>query len=288
MGFIKLPDNLDEWAWFGDNITLAVYIRLRLAAKYKPADVGNVHLERGQLVTSIREVAEKNGISIRQARTALERLEKTHKIAIKSTAKNSVVTLIDYDCESDSDTQNDTLMTSRRHTERQANDTPTTNCRQTDDTASLLKTNSRLSEEQRGRENTPARETSDKPQKPKKSAPEKKRYAEYVTLTEEEYAKLVEQHGEEAVKWFIQKLDNYKGSSGKKYESDYRAILSWVISSYKEEQAKHKQPPAQNRPPNGYNQSQSGNPFLDMLRDLEEKEANEIDIQGNVTDNGST
>ncbi len=53
MGFIKLPDNLDEWAWYGDNTALLVYIRLRVAAKYKAADVGNIHLERGQVATSM-------------------------------------------------------------------------------------------------------------------------------------------------------------------------------------------------------------------------------------------
>lgn len=106
-----------------------------------------------------------------------------------------------------------------------------------------------------------------KPKKPKKSAPEKKRYADFVTLTEEEYNKLVEQYGTEAVKWCIQKLDNYKGSTGKKYASDYRTILSWVITSYNEEQTKHNQP-AQARPPGGVKQEQqakSRNPFINAV-----------------------
>ncbi len=99
MGFIKLPDDLDEWAWYDDNVALLIYIRLRLAAKFKPCDAGNVHLERGQLVTSAREIAETNGVLIRQARTALERLETTNKIEINSTPKNSIITLLDYECE---------------------------------------------------------------------------------------------------------------------------------------------------------------------------------------------
>lgn len=60
----------------------------------------------------------------------------------------------------------------------------------------------------------------------------KKQYAEYVLLTEEEYQNLVNQHGEDASQWMITKLDNYKASSGKKYKSDYRAILNWVIEDY--------------------------------------------------------
>lgn len=53
-------------------------------------------------------------------------------------------------------------------------------------------------------------------------------YAEFVSMTSDEYEKLVKEHGEENTKKMIEVLDNYKGSSGKKYKSDYRAILNWV------------------------------------------------------------
>lgn len=53
-------------------------------------------------------------------------------------------------------------------------------------------------------------------------------YAEFVSMTESEYQKLISQYGEEKVKEMITVLDNYKGANGKKYKSDYRAILNWV------------------------------------------------------------
>jgi hypothetical protein len=61
-------------------------------------------------------------------------------------------------------------------------------------------------------------------------------------LTDAEYSKLVEKHGEELTKTFIEKLDNWKGVNPKKrkYESDYRAILNWVVSAIKDEIAKEK------------------------------------------------
>ena len=65
-----------------------------------------------------------------------------------------------------------------------------------------------------------------------KKVPVKKHYAEFVTMTEEEYSKLVLQFGQEQTTWMINKLDNYKGSKGKTYKSDYRAILSWVAKEY--------------------------------------------------------
>lgn len=76
-----------------------------------------------------------------------------------------------------------------------------------------------------------------KPRK-KKETPEKKKYAEFVSMTEEEYGKLLQQHGAEKTVRMIEILDNYKGSKGKKYASDYRAILNWVIERVEEEYAK--------------------------------------------------
>ena len=33
----------------------------------------------------------------------------------------------------------------------------------------------------------------------------------------------------------IEILDNYKGAKGKRYKSDYRAILTWVVDRYNED-----------------------------------------------------
>jgi hypothetical protein len=60
-------------------------------------------------------------------------------------------------------------------------------------------------------------------------------YAEFVKMKESEYNKLVEEHGEPLTKKMIQVLDNYKGANGKKYKSDYRAILNWVVDKVKGE-----------------------------------------------------
>ena len=63
--------------------------------------------------------------------------------------------------------------------------------------------------------------------KPSPKKPTKKKYADFVSLTEEEYQKLVAQFGEEGTRDKIENLNLYKGSKGKKYKSDYMTILSW-------------------------------------------------------------
>lgn len=87
------------------------------------------------------------------------------------------------------------------------------------------------------RTSTSTRDTNTRQLTPKKS------YAEFVKMTEDEYNKLVEQYGESAVKRMIEILDDYKGSNGKKYKSDYRAIRKWVSAAYEDELRKNKASP---------------------------------------------
>lgn len=66
----------------------------------------------------------------------------------------------------------------------------------------------------------------------------KVRVRDYVTLHTHEIEKLKNDFGEQAYEWMVDRLDNYKGSRGKRYKDDYRAILSWVVNSYREEKEK--------------------------------------------------
>ena len=59
-------------------------------------------------------------------------------------------------------------------------------------------------------------------------------------MTNAEYNKLVSTYGKEFADQCITTLDNYKGANGKKYRSDYRAILSWVIDKVKQQKPTEK------------------------------------------------
>lgn len=69
--------------------------------------------------------------------------------------------------------------------------------------------------------------------KPEKTVVEKAKFADLVTMTNEEHSKLIAKHGEKFTQLCISELDNYKGANGKTYEDDYRAILSWVVDKVK-------------------------------------------------------
>ncbi|WP_342772322.1 DnaD domain protein [Robertmurraya yapensis] len=57
----------------------------------------------------------------------------------------------------------------------------------------------------------------------------KKKYASSVNLFITEYEELIEKYGPEKTNEMIELLNNYKEAHGKKYKSDYHAILQWVV-----------------------------------------------------------
>lgn len=105
-------------------------------------------------------------------------------------------------------------------------------------------------------EETPPKDEAPKEKKPKK--PPKKKYAESVSMHESEYAKLVEQYGEEFTEKLIYELNNYKLASGKRYKDDYRAILNWVVERCEEKYPQLRMAKAKKTTPTG------GNPFADF------------------------
>lgn len=76
------------------------------------------------------------------------------------------------------------------------------------------------------------------PETTTKSKQPKIRYADYVSMKEDEYNKLLDEFGEDDTKRLIEILSNYKGATGKKYKSDYLAIRNWVINRLEEEKRK--------------------------------------------------
>lgn len=66
--------------------------------------------------------------------------------------------------------------------------------------------------------------------------------AEFVSMTADEYQKLIDEFGKEDADALVAILDNYKGSSGKKYKSDYRAIRSWCVERLEEQKRRNSTP----------------------------------------------
>lgn len=95
-GWIKLYRKLVDWEWYDEPNTKIVFIDLLLHANHKERKWRGETIEAGSLVTSIGAIAERNGLSTKQVRTAISHLEKTGEIAKKRANKNTTLIVLNY------------------------------------------------------------------------------------------------------------------------------------------------------------------------------------------------
>ena len=72
---------------------------------------------------------------------------------------------------------------------------------------------------------------------PEKEKPTKEKFLDFVLLKKEEHGKLIEKFGEKETTQMIERLNNYIGSSGRRYKSHYHTILQWAEKDKKENKA---------------------------------------------------
>ena len=105
-GWIKVHRKLVDWEWYNDINVKVVFLHLLLTANHKEKQWKGQTILRGQKLTSIEHLADDVGLTIQQTRTALKKLKSTHEITIKTTSKNSLITIAkfnNYQFEADED-----------------------------------------------------------------------------------------------------------------------------------------------------------------------------------------
>ena len=96
-GFRKFFDKVTEWEWFRTPFMFHLFAYLILKANYKDEETRGIMVKRGQILTSLREISEETGISIRTIRTCLARLEATNELTSKPTNKFRIITICKFD-----------------------------------------------------------------------------------------------------------------------------------------------------------------------------------------------
>jgi len=95
-GWIKLHRRFIEWEWYRTPYMFHLYTHLILRANHSPMKWQGMTIERGQLVTGRKQLSQELGVSEQTIRTCLIRLKSTSEITIKSTNKNSIITICNY------------------------------------------------------------------------------------------------------------------------------------------------------------------------------------------------
>lgn len=96
-GFIKLNRNIKNWRWYKSPNDLIVFLYMLLTAAYEPMECMQHNLKRGELIASTRFIASETGLTIQQVKTSIKHLLLTHDITKRSTAKNTVFKVENYD-----------------------------------------------------------------------------------------------------------------------------------------------------------------------------------------------
>lgn len=117
--WIKVDRNILEWGWYKDANTFRVFMHLLLTANVKPHKFLGVDVNRGEVATSYKSLAESLDISIRSVRTAISHLETTGEVTVKRHSRFSVISIPNYDS-----------YQANRQTQRQSADTQVTVNRQ--------------------------------------------------------------------------------------------------------------------------------------------------------------
>lgn len=105
-GWIKIHRKMLEWEWYNDNNTKILFLHLLLTANHKDKKWQGITILRGQKLTSLEHLSKEVGLSLQQTRTALNKLKLTNEITIKSTNKNTLITIEKYSDYQDKDEEN--------------------------------------------------------------------------------------------------------------------------------------------------------------------------------------
>jgi predicted transcriptional regulator len=96
-GWIKLHRSLIEWEWYDDINVKVTFIHLLLSANHSDKKWRGIDIGRGQLWISISNLSKEIGLSEKQIRNCLKKLQITNEISIKGASKGTMITVCKYD-----------------------------------------------------------------------------------------------------------------------------------------------------------------------------------------------
>jgi len=117
-GWIKLHRQILDWEWYDDHNAFRLFIHLLLKANHKEKKYRGMLLQSGTILTSRDILALEVGLSVRQTRTALDKLKSTNELTIKTSGQGTIIQIVNY--------QKYQIETSETTNERPANDQQTT------------------------------------------------------------------------------------------------------------------------------------------------------------------
>jgi len=201
-GYVKLWRKSIDGGWLSNHKLWVFWCWCLMKASHKEYDlvVGytQVHLMPGEFVFGLRKASKELKISIQSIRTILEFLKTSQNLTHRSTHLFSIISIVNWDTyqsqENEINTPINKQVTHGQHTGNNK-------------------------QEHKNIKNV------------KKDIIKKDLFLDCVKLSDEEVVKLREKFNGQ-FDAAIAELNNYKMSSGKKYNSDYHALIGWVAKKF--------------------------------------------------------
>ena len=129
-GYVKIRRKLEDSGLLQMHGTLALFMFILIKATHKKTKIGSpigvIELEPGQYISGRHKLSAAVGLSEREIRTCLSRLEELDILSIKTTSRFSIYTIVNYSIYQDCDQPSDQQTTSRRPADDQQTTTKQT------------------------------------------------------------------------------------------------------------------------------------------------------------------
>lgn len=120
-GWIKLHRSLLEWEWYDDLNATRLLIHLLISVNYQDKKWRGISVKAGSMILSWSTLSEGCGLSVRQARIAMDKLEASGEVTRNVTNKYQVVSLVKWDKLQGEDFNSDKQNAIRTADKRQTN-----------------------------------------------------------------------------------------------------------------------------------------------------------------------
>ncbi len=116
-GYIKLHRSMRDWEWYHDLPVYRLFTCMLFMANWKDKRWQGLEVKRGQFVSSLGNLSDETGLTVKQIRRALEKLESTGEVVSKRTNKYSIYTIVNYGSYQDDDRDEGTQKTNKGQAE---------------------------------------------------------------------------------------------------------------------------------------------------------------------------
>ena len=96
LGFISLHRSLINWEWYDDANVKVLFIHLLLTVNWEDKVWHGINIKRGSIITSYSKLAKETKLSVKKVRNSLEKLKSTGELAIKTTNKYTLISVVNY------------------------------------------------------------------------------------------------------------------------------------------------------------------------------------------------